>query len=138
MLMEILRYVIVFFTVGWGGALFFGLQFLVLRFFLQSSSGTDVGRVALALVLAVSTLLAVLLAYYLTAWTGVPPTLAMYALAFVVMALKHRQRVQRAKTRRIVSLEVRKGMILTERLNWAGDLLGFLLGVYLLLPLDII
>ena len=138
--MEAVRYVLVLLVVGWGGGLLGGIAFALLLPLFSRLRGRDLGRLISAMGNGLSTMGAVILAYALCGkWTGEPPSLAMFGLAFLALMSNDSWRGRRAQAASSiggVSLaadpEMRRGFVLTERLNHAFDFVGFAVGMILI------
>lgn len=143
-MMEIVRYAVVFFSVGWGGGLIGGALFLVTSPLLLRLRGTVAGRALTAATNGVSIFAAVYLSHIACRWTGEDPTYLMYALAFLAMFSNDLRRISRARVVRtmagqpIEDDEMRAGIIQTEEFNLIADVNGFLIGVVFIGPLSIL
>ncbi len=137
--MEVLRYALVFFVVGWGGGLIGGVFFIVTLPFHSPLRGTNAGRVFNALLNGTAVFLSVVLAALVRRWTGGQPKSAMFAFACVAMLLNDRWRINRVQTASVFASEdldsdesMRANLVLTERLNMVADVAGFAMALWLL------
>jgi phosphotransferase system glucose/maltose/N-acetylglucosamine-specific IIC component len=138
-MLEFLRYAIVFFTVGWGGGLILGLLSIITLPLLSILRKTVLGRIMNAATTGLSTLIAVVLAYFFCQRTGGNATYGMFAIAFWAMVSNDLWRIRHAHNRSsILGQEVdedpntRAGLESTERMGLVGDLIGFSIGLTLL------
>ena len=143
--MEFLRYLIVFFVVGWGGGLLSGLLFFITLPLLSSLRRTTLGRMVNAAENSLATLVAVVMAFHFCRWTGDYPSYGMFALAFVAMMSNNLWRIRRVKSAYTIGGEtfdeapaMRAGVVVTEQMNLVGDLLGFAGGLALVPSLSVL
>jgi hypothetical protein len=143
--MELLRYIIVFLVVGWGGGLLGGLLFLITLPLLSRLRGTTTGRVMSAAANGLATLVAVVLAFHACRWTGDEPSYGMFAVALVAMISNNCWRIRRALSARTIGCQaldeeptMRAGVVTTERMNSVADLLGFACGLAVIPTLAIL
>ena len=134
MVLEILRYVIVFFVVGWGAGLISALSLFLLNPLWSSIRGTDLGRVIVASTNGAATFIAVYLAYYLVGLTGSPAKYAMYAIAFTALMSNDLWRIRTtyARLKPFGHQLDQAGVVVTEKLNLAADVIGFAVGIAIL------
>ena len=134
MILEILRYVIVFFVVGWGAGLIAAFSVFLLNPLWPSIRGTNLGRIIVASTNGAAIFAAVYLAYYLVGLTGSPAKYAMYAIAFTALMSNDLWRI-RTTYARLEPFEHQldqSGVVLTEQLNLAADVIGFVVGIAIL------
>jgi len=125
--MELLRYMIVFFMVGWGGGIIGSFIFLLTLPAVSFLRGTDAGRGFVAASKAGATLLAVYLAYHVAGWTGGEAKYLMFGVAFWAMVLNDLWRIRRARALGSMGGEPldRTGMVRTEQWTLAADVVCF-------------
>lgn len=137
--MEVFRYVLVFFVVGWGGGAIAGVLSLVGLPVLSSLRQTATGRLLAASINGVATALSVYVAHLVCQWTGGEVAYVMFLPPLVALLLNDRSRIRRAQTARTIAgqqldgdPEIRAGVVQTERMNLVADLVGLAVGVALL------
>ena len=139
--MEILRYIIVFFTVGWGCGIIEAILFVLIIPLICLLRGTTARGGVVAVSNGVATLLALYLAHLACSWTGGQATLLMFGIAFWALLSNDLRRIKRAKggiiLGRIVEDEnFRVGMVQTEKMNLIADVVGFSAGLALIPRLE--
>ena len=137
--MEIVRYIIVFFVVGWGQGIIGSILSLLFIPILSPLRGTNAGRAVNAVSNGIATLLAVWLASIACDWTGGQAKYLMFTFALLMMVSNDMGRISRAKVS--VSMggedltenpELREGWVLTEQMSTVADLIGFGVGLALI------